>query len=218
IIYSTAWKKERPSESTFSAIERGYRAFDTACQPRSYREDLVGKGIRRAIAEGILKARDEIWVQSKFTPPSGHDVGTAPFDLSASISEQVHTSIARSLQNLSYKKAWIFMQMTTSTWTLVTHKIRTIGVSNMPLSILRRLYAAVDVKPGVVQNRFIAETRYEIPLRRFCRVRGISFQAFSVLKDESDVLNSTLVENAAACLGKGTSKGLAMHLMALSLG
>ena len=61
LIYGTAWKKERTSELVYQAISSGFKGVDTAAQPKHYREDLVGDGIRRALSEGKVK-RDEIFV------------------------------------------------------------------------------------------------------------------------------------------------------------
>lgn len=50
-IYGTAWKEERTTELVVHALRAGFRCFDTAAQPRHYREDLVGEGIRRGLLE-----------------------------------------------------------------------------------------------------------------------------------------------------------------------
>ncbi|CZT12940.1 uncharacterized protein RAG0_16585 [Rhynchosporium agropyri] len=241
LLYGTAWKDERTTEFTLKAIEHGYRAIDTACQPRSYREDLVEKAIQMAFTCGILKRREDIWIQSKFTTPGGHDVDAALYDLATSISEQVHTSVALSLTNLAHREtldpltdvgvyidsvlfhsSYPQFKDTLVAWetlsTYVPHKIRSIGVSNMPLHILRQLYTVADIKPATVQNRFMAENKYDIPLRRFCHTRGISFQAFSILKDKLDLLGSVLIEKVAASIVPGISKGFALHLLVLGLG
>ncbi|XMA10384.1 hypothetical protein WAI453_003175 [Rhynchosporium graminicola] len=241
LLYGTAWKDERTTEFTLKAIEHGYRAIDTACQPRSYREDLVGKAIQMAFTCGILKRREDIWIQSKFTTPGGHDDDAAPYDLATSISEQVHISVALSLTNLAHRETldpltdvgvhidsvllhspYPEFKDTLVAWetlsTYVPHKIRNIGVSNMPLHILRQLYTVADIKPATVQNRFMAENKYDIPLRRFCHTRGISFQVFSILKDKSDLLDSVLIEKVAASIVPRISKGFALHLLVLGLG
>lgn len=57
-IYGTAWKKERSADLVHTAIKAGFRAVDTAAQPRHYEEPLVGDGIRRAIADGTVKRED----------------------------------------------------------------------------------------------------------------------------------------------------------------
>lgn len=58
IMYGTAWKKERTAELVYQAIKAGFRGIDTAAMGKHYREDLVGEGIRKAIAEGIVKRQD----------------------------------------------------------------------------------------------------------------------------------------------------------------
>lgn len=45
------------------AILSGFRAVDTAAQPKHYREDLVGEGIRDALKEGGLR-REDLYVRS----------------------------------------------------------------------------------------------------------------------------------------------------------
>lgn len=57
-IYGTAWKKDRTTDLVHQAINAGFRAIDTAGQPKNYREDLVGEGIRRAIKEGTVRRED----------------------------------------------------------------------------------------------------------------------------------------------------------------
>jgi hypothetical protein len=61
LVYGTAWKKERTADLVYEALKAGFKGIDTAAQPRHYREDLVGDGIRRAISEGVMK-REDIYV------------------------------------------------------------------------------------------------------------------------------------------------------------
>jgi diketogulonate reductase-like aldo/keto reductase len=37
IIYGTAWKKEATTDLVVKAVLNGFRAIDTACQPKHYR-------------------------------------------------------------------------------------------------------------------------------------------------------------------------------------
>ena len=62
-LYGTAWKKEKTAELVYQAICSGFRAVDTAAQPKHYREDLVGDGIRRALEEGKVE-RDDLFVSN----------------------------------------------------------------------------------------------------------------------------------------------------------
>lgn len=59
-VYGTAWKKDRDQTENlvYLALKNGFRAIDTAAQPKHYREDFVGNGIRRAIREGIIRRED----------------------------------------------------------------------------------------------------------------------------------------------------------------
>lgn len=57
-IYGTAWKKDHTPELVHQALQAGFRAVDTAAQPKHYREDLVGEGIRRAIRDGTVRRED----------------------------------------------------------------------------------------------------------------------------------------------------------------
>lgn len=61
-LYGTAWKKDRSAELVYTAINSGFRAIDTAAQPRHYQEDLVGDGIRKAIADGVVH-REDLYVR-----------------------------------------------------------------------------------------------------------------------------------------------------------
>jgi diketogulonate reductase-like aldo/keto reductase len=42
IFYGTAWKKDKTADLVDLAIRSGFRAIDTACQPKHYNEAGVG--------------------------------------------------------------------------------------------------------------------------------------------------------------------------------
>lgn len=65
-IYGTAWKRDETKSLVSQAIKSGFTAFDTAAQPKHYREDLVGEAIRGAFECGILKNRADIYVFPMF--------------------------------------------------------------------------------------------------------------------------------------------------------
>lgn len=66
-IYGTAWKKDRTADLVHRAINAGFRGVDTAAQPRHYREDLVGEGMRRAIKDGTVR-REDLHVRATASP------------------------------------------------------------------------------------------------------------------------------------------------------
>lgn len=61
-LYGTAWKKERTADLVYQALCSGFTGVDTAAQPKHYREDLVGEGVRRALSEGKVK-RENLYVR-----------------------------------------------------------------------------------------------------------------------------------------------------------
>ena len=87
MIYGTAWKKEQTSRLVEEAILTGFRAIDTACQPKHYREDLVGIGLENSFKNSNLK-REDIFIQTKFTPIDGQDKTNMPYLESDNIEKQ----------------------------------------------------------------------------------------------------------------------------------
>lgn len=235
-LYGTAWKKERSADLVYQALCSGFRGVDTAAQPKHYREDLVGDGIRRALKEDKV-SRDSLFIQTKFTSIQGHDPNNLPYDTRSSISEQVHTSITSSLRNLrplaeessaesTVLDCLVFhsplptMAQTLEAWktaeTYVPHKIKALGISNVTSIILERLYDTVTVKPSVVQNRFYPDTRFDLQARAFCVEKSIIYQSFWTLTANPKVLNSKEVEALADQAGISASE--AMYCLVLGLG
>lgn len=231
-VYGTAWKKERSTDLVAQAIKAGFTGVDTAAQPRHYREDLVGEGIRRALEGGKTK-REDLYIQTKYTPPAGQDPNNLPYDPTSPVEAQVHASIVSSLHHLrtsndktGYIDALVLhsplptMSLTLTAWrtleTYVPHQIRNLGISNTDLPTLRALYESVNVKPAVVQNRFFARTHYDVPLRRFCEKKGIIYQSFWTLTGNPQLLGSEVVAEVANVVG--VSKEVSLYLCVMGLG
>ncbi|KAI1805745.1 Aldo/keto reductase [Daldinia bambusicola] len=215
LLYGTAWKKDATAELVVLALKAGFRGIDTAAQPRHYREDLVGAGVTNAISSGIVK-RADLFIQTKFTSVDGQDPNNLPYDLNAPLEEQVHSSVASSLENFRYSESeephidnlvlhspLRTLSDTFSVWktleTYVPHKIRQLGISNTPLEVLEYLHTSPDitVRPACVQNRFYPSTGWEVDLRAYCRERGITFQAFWTLSGNPQLLMSKNVHELA---------------------
>lgn len=58
LVYGTAWKKDKTEGLVYEALKNGFRGIDTAAQPKHYDEYRVGRGLQRAIADGIIKRED----------------------------------------------------------------------------------------------------------------------------------------------------------------
>ena len=212
LIYGTAWKKERTRGLVLDAWRAGFRAFDAACQPKHYREDLVGEALAHLSSEGV--ERSSFYLQTKFTPVNGQDARAIPYDAAAPLALQVAESFQVSLRNLrtDYLDALILHSpldspdKTLAAWAAM-EKIhgaggaRRLGISNCyDLQLLQRLYATAAVKPAVVQNRFYAETGYDREIRRWCLTHDVQYQSFWTLTANPHVLDHRVTRGLAAAL------------------
>ncbi|RDW83115.1 hypothetical protein BP5796_04606 [Coleophoma crateriformis] len=232
LVYGTAWKKERSADLVYQALKQGFRGVDTAAQPRHYQEKLVGDGIRKAIAEGIVK-REDLYIQTKFTPLSGQDKDNMPYSIAQSIPERVHSSVASSLANLntssnaedSYIDCLVLhspmpsLPETYEVWkTLsgyVPNRIRALGISNTDLDTVASLISDMDIPPSIVQNRFYPATHWEVELRKLCHENDIIYQSFWTLSGNPQLLRSSVVENLAK--DAGVEREVALYCLVLGL-
>lgn len=210
MIYGTAWKKEKTKDLVFLALENGFKAIDTACQPKHYNEKGVGEGIKRAFDVNII-SREELYIQTKFTPLSAHDINDVPYNINDPIEMQVEQSIKKSLENLQVdyidsvllhspispypqmKKVWDIFELFVK-----DGKIKSLGISNCyDYELFHYLYYDVDIKPKVLQNRFYKHTNYDIKLRNFCEDFNISYQSFWSLTANINHLTNEYLLNIA---------------------
>merc|ERR1719190_186336 len=85
-LYGTAWKKEATADLVVQAVRAGFRGIDTACQPKHYREELVGTAVAQLARDGV--PREHLWLQTKFTPLNGQDPKNVPYDPNAPLQTQ----------------------------------------------------------------------------------------------------------------------------------
>ncbi len=210
LLYGTAWKKDATAGLVELALRLGFRGIDTACQPKHYDEAGVGAGIAACL--GSVLTREQLYLQTKFTPVDGHDPARIPYDPKASLSEQVAQSFAASLRNLrtdyidalvlhsplrnSAQQAEVWQAMEGIVAQGGAHRL---GISNCyALSVLERLHRSARIKPAIVQNRFHAETGYDREIRAFCRDQGLVYQSFWTLTANPQVLAHRSVRALAA--------------------
>jgi len=205
LIYGTAWKKENTTLLVEKAIKKGFRGIDTAGQPKHYQEDLVGVALHNLFKEGFK--REDIYLQTKFTPLSGQGQGLIPYDIGAPIEDQVRQSFEASKKNLqtSYVDAYILHSPLQPYATLMKvwnamqdifnkKEALELGISNCyNLDVLKQLYAHAKIKPAIVQNRFHQESKYDAELRLWCDSKGIIYQSFWSLTANPHILNNELV-------------------------
>lgn len=200
------WKIDRPAVAGLveEAVRAGYRHLDSACDYGNEAE--AGAGIRRALSAGLCR-RDDLWITSKlwntFHAP-GHvrpacertlrDLGVDHLDLYL-----VHFPIALEYvaPDVRYPPGWFFEPDAprpgmrparvplADTWGAMEELVRaglvrTIGVCNYGVSLLRDLLAYARVRPTVLQVELHPYLTQE-KLLRFCRDEGITVTAFSPL-------------------------------------
>jgi diketogulonate reductase-like aldo/keto reductase len=237
-LYGTAWKQEGTSDLVYKALSSGFSGIDTANQPKHYREELVGAGMRRALKDHNIK-REDLYLQTKFTSISGQDPGSMPYDPKASTPEQVKASIESSLEHLkptdgvssssddtSYIDTVVLhsplatIDETMEAWrTLegyVPDRIRNLGVSNCNLFTLMDICERATIKPAVIQNRFYPSTKFDNGVRRFCRENSIIYQSFWTLTANPELVQSMEVGQLANHLR--ISIQAALYCLVLGLG
>ncbi|THZ57452.1 hypothetical protein D6C85_10439 [Aureobasidium pullulans] len=242
MIYGTAWKGESTAELTKTAIRCGFTGVDTAPDLKNYREDLVGDAIRECFNNGDV-VRKQLYVstptiQTKFTPSEGVQSIHLPYDKESPLAEQVKQSIKNSLHHLkedhgprtvpghAYIDCLILhfpLQTASATFevwaameTFVPQEVRRLGLSNVSVQVLRRIYETVSIKPFVVQNRWCAQTGYDAALRTFCLEKGIIYQAYGILTKSPELLLCEPVLQVVRLAG--VSKAAALYFLVKSLG
>jgi len=205
LIYGTAWKEDRTADLVALALEKGFRGIDTACQPKHYKEPLVGEGIQRAYAKGLK--REDLFLQTKFTSIDGQDPSEIPYDPGKTLSEQILESFAVSKKNLktdyldslvlhSPMQSWdeTLVAWQTLEGLVATGAVKQIGISNCyDAKLLSKLYQHAKTKPAVLQNRFYQDTNYDPELRAFCSENNIFYQCFWTLKANPHILESQAI-------------------------
>jgi len=214
MLYGTAWKKEHTAEYVKEALLAGFRGIDTACQPKHYHEAGVGEALQELFAKGLK--REELFLQTKFTPLAGQDPHRIPYDPEADLATQVQQSLQTSLQNLKtdyidslvlHSPLFPYKELQTVWKTMQSfvdkNVVRQIGISNCyDLSTLERLYDEEGIKPAVVQNRFYEESDYDKKIRAWCQKNNIVYQSFWTLTANPHILGSNELSRLAIAYRK----------------
>lgn len=210
-MYGTAWKKEATTGLVLQAVEAGFTAIDTANQLVHYDEARVGEALLQLAKQGIT--RDELFLQTKFTPVNGQD-HRLPYDARANITTQVQQSFASSLDHLhtDYLDSYVLhgpysrRGLGTEDWEVWaaieslydSGKTRIIGISNVSAEQLSLLCTKARHKPMVVQNRCYAAFGWDKEVREICRANQIIYQGFSLLTANSGIFTEPDLRALAA--------------------
>ena len=210
-MYGTAWKEDQTAALTEMAVRGGCRAIDTANQRKHYFEAGVGAALKSLYADGVVK-REDLFLQTKFTYERGQD-HRLPYDPKASSATQVAQSFASSLEHLDtdYIDSYVLHGPATGrgitsqdkeVWGAMediyrSGRVRHLGISNCSPEQIRLFYDLAEIKPTFVQNRCFAVTGWDFEARQFCREHQITYQGFSLLTANRDVLADALIKTIA---------------------
>jgi diketogulonate reductase-like aldo/keto reductase len=168
--------------------------------------------VARALRDGVLR-RDQLFLQSKFTFRDGQD-HRLPYDPSAAVPDQVAQSLASSLAHLGIHTldslllhgpsrrdglgpddhdAWRAMEQAAD-----SGRVRFLGISNCTAAQLADLLAFARIPPRFVQNRCYAVRGWDREVRTRCSQHGITYQPFSLLTANRDVLALPAIVDLAA--------------------
>lgn len=201
-LYGTAWKESDTARCVLDALAAGFRGIDTANQRVHYFEAGVGEALLEAYDGGIVR-RGELFLQTKFTLRRGQD-HRLPYDPAAPLAGQIRQSLENSLEHLHTDSIDSFVLhgpsgpsgLTDDDWAMwrameALHGeglARYLGLSNVSLEQLEGFCAGARVKPAFVQNRCFAATGWERSVREYCRENAITYQGFSLLTANGEVL------------------------------
>lgn len=145
-IGTYALSDEQAENSTYWALKAGFRLIDTA---RIYSNEAgVGRGLRRAIDEGIV-TREEVFITTKMWT-SDFDNGDAAIDASLKRLgvEYIDLMILHHSQPRNDVQAYEAMERA-----VTDGKLRSIGLSNYYTpEDFDRLVNATSIKPALLQN------------------------------------------------------------------
>lgn len=220
LLYGTAWKEGETERLTALALWQGFRGIDAANQRKHYHEAAVGRAVAAAISGGVV-TREELFLQTKFTSRAGQD-DRLPYDPGAPVATQVEQSFGSSLEHLGTEvidsyvlhgptrrdglgaadwEAWRAMERIHE-----SGRARLLGVSNVGLGQLRVLCDGARVRPRFVQNRCYASTGWDRDVRAFCAADGMTYQGFSLLTANREVLAGPKLTRIAGRLGRSPAQ------------
>jgi len=194
------WKvpKEECAEVCYQAIVAGYRRLDCACDYGN--EVEVGRGIAKAIADGVVK-REDLFVTSKLwnTYHKPEHVSLACErtlqDLQLKYLDEYLIHFPISMEFVPFEKKyppeWTNMDGKMvlvpndmcATWTAMEDMVdrqlvKVIGVCNFSTQLLRQIFATCRIKPSTLQVELHPHNS-QTKLIRFAHESGMNVTAFS---------------------------------------
>ncbi|KAK0481725.1 NADP-dependent oxidoreductase domain-containing protein [Armillaria novae-zelandiae] len=229
------------ADTVYKAIKAGYRLFDGAGDYGNEKES--GEGVRRAIADGLVK-REDLYVHA-LAKKQLELWGIDYFDLFL-----IHFPVALQYvdPNHRYPPEWwgddgkVYLANTTiqETWTAMEELVdagvaKNIGISNFQSGLILDLLRYARYEPQVLQVELHPYLNQQ-PLVDFCKAWGIAVTAYSSFgpqgyielgmdKSAASLFSNDAVQQAAAATKKtpgqvilrwATQRGIAGHSQDIS--
>lgn len=192
------WRLDNPEETVYQAIKNGYRRLDSACDYGN--EEATGRGIRRAIEEGIC-TREDLFITTKLWN-TYHDPLHVPLAMEKSLQDLgleyvdeylIHFPISMEYVpfDKKYPPEWsnldgkmvIVPNDINRTWSAMESlvengKARHIGLSNFNCQHIRQVLSIAKIRPSSLQIECHPHLSQE-KLIRFAREEGMRVSVFS---------------------------------------
>lgn len=201
---------ETAENSVYHALKDGYRLIDTA---RYYgNAQGVGDGVRRAIAEGIVK-REDVFITTTIVPYGFDDYDAAIDECIEALGLDYIDLLLIHQQGTDEKELYAAIERAAQ-----NGKVHSLGISNYyTQEDFERITENAKIMPAVIQNEnhiFFQNTEFQSYVKQFGVIIE-SYYPFGGSGHTSDSMNNEVITEIAEAHGKtGAQIILRWHLQA----
>lgn len=192
---------DEAENSVYNALKDGYSLIDTA---NAYvNEKAVGRGIRRAIEEGIV-TREEVYLETKIWPSFYEDESAVDKTLERLGVDYIDMLILHQPAG-NYVAGYKMLEKAKK-----EGKVKSIGISNFTIEQMEDLLSQTEIVPSLTQveaHPYFPQTE----LKKYLDEKGIVLQAWYPLGGKGN--DSVLSEEVFARIGEKYSKTPAQAIL-----
>lgn len=192
---------DEAENSVYNALKDGYSLIDTA---NAYvNEKAVGRGIRRAIEEGIV-TREEVYLETKIWPSFYEDESAVDKTLERLGVDYIDMLILHQPAR-NYVAGYKMLEKAKK-----EGKVKSIGISNFTIEQMEDLLSQTEIVPSLTQveaHPYFPQTE----LKKYLDEKGIVLQAWYPLGGKGN--DSVLSEEVFARIGEKYSKTPAQAIL-----